>query len=196
MYKKNIMAEFVPFDENVEVSGRTLKAQLFNIEENVFRDKEIDKFLEDLVYDFFKTRDFDPEKWYPQKNWLDLLKFIYENIGTNTLLIIGRAIPDNAKFPDNIQDLKSALESIDVAYHMNHRNGEIGHYKLLEFDEKKRRAVMESYNPYPDEFDKGIYLGIMRKFAPFDSVELNVTIDENKETRRKGGDRTYYILTW
>jgi hypothetical protein len=57
-------------------------------------------------------------------------------------------IPENAVFP-HVNTLEQALSSMDGAYRMNHRNGEIGYYKLLSFDGKTKKAVLECYNPYP-----------------------------------------------
>jgi len=50
------------------------------------------------------------------------------------LFAIGKAIPESAIFPPEIQGLEMGLSAIDIAYHMNHRGGEIGHYNLILYD--------------------------------------------------------------
>ena len=110
--------------------------------------------------------------------------------------MIGKAIPEHAKFPPQIDSLQKALAAIDMAYHMNHRNGEIGNYTLKEFDEKNRRAVMVCNNPYPSEFDRGIISTMLRRFKPSGSFKYDVTLDTTKETRMNGGERCTYLIQW
>ena len=83
--------------------------------------------------------------------------------------MIGKAIPENADFPPEVDNLEKALGPIDVAYPMNHRGGETGHYKLVSYDEEKKEATMVCNNPYPSEFDRGIITTMLRKFKPLDS---------------------------
>lgn len=51
---------------------------------------------------------------------------------------------------------------------MNHRNGEIGYYKLISINLKANTAIMNCKNPYPCNFDRGIITTMARKFRPLD----------------------------
>ncbi len=183
------MAQFIPFDDKVEVLGTVV--------ENIT--KSIDKIFERQMIDILKMfdiTDIDREKWYPLKNLLEALKFINDEIGPNTLFAIGKGIPKNAIFPEGIETLEQALNSIDEAYHMNHRGGEIGYYKILEFDEQGHHAVMECKNPYPHHFDRGLITAVTRKFAPEDAGYIEVIVDDSSPTRLDGADVDKFIIKW
>jgi hypothetical protein len=80
-----------------------------------------------------------------------------------------------------------------MAYHMNHRNGEIGEYKYEKTGE--RSAKITCTNPYPDEFDKGLIFQMGRKFAPAGAA-VAIKYDETKPNRSKGSDSTTYLVSW
>ncbi|WP_250630882.1 hypothetical protein [Rhodoflexus caldus] len=181
------MAQYIPFDPAVEVNGRTILAFVNAIP--AYRDTMLSILAQ------HQLPNVEPNGWYPQIYWLNAFRTIGENFGDNTLFSVGKAIPENAAFPPEINDLKSALASIDVAYHMNHRNGEIGYYKLVSFDEKSKTAVMECRNPYPSEFDRGIITAMARKFKPAFSI-VNVSLDHHKPTRKNGAMECTYIVKW
>lgn len=181
------MAQFIAFDDHVEVNGRTILSVINAME-----------FGREMRLEILKEHgiDPDPEKWYHQQMWLNVFKSIYHHVGEKTLFMIGRAIPNNAAFPNDIKDLRSALESIDTAYHMNHRGGEIGYYRLMAFDAKQRRAVMECRNPYPSEFDRGIITTMLRIYKPKSYILGACILDQSKETRREGGESCSYLINW
>ncbi len=181
------MAQYIAFSDNVEVNGQTILA-FVNALPN-YKDQML------ITLKNHNLEDIQVERWYSQKSWLDAFKEIGEKYGVNTLFAIGKAIPENAKFPP-INDLKQALESIDIAYKMNHRGGDTGYYKLIEYYENVRFAVMECKNPYPSSFDKGIIMTIARKFKPTNSILVKVEIDENFPSRLNGSDSCTYKVTW
>lgn len=183
------MAQFIPFDNNVEVRGETVLSVCNGVED--FFKFEINKIL-------IQNNIIDPQpaKWYKQEDWLNTFKDIENKFGEYMLYKIGKAIPQNAIFPEGIKNLKKALESINIAYQNNHRNGEIGYYKLLYFDEEKKIGEMECKNPYPCHFDRGIITKIVEKFKPKDSKNIEVSLNVEKENRLAGGDVSYYIIKW
>lgn len=132
--------------------------------------------------------------WYKQQDWLNAFKAISEKVGALTLNTIGQKIPENAKFPPQINEIHGTLASINQAYHMNHRNGLIGDYKYEKTGEKS--GTITCTNPYPDDFDKGIITAISRKFKPANSFSAKVTIDTTKPQRSKGDDSTTFMITW
>src|SRR3954454_19642277 len=68
-----------------------------------------------------KASDIDVNGWYSLDDWLPAYEGIANEIGVNSLFGIGKSIPENAVFPPHVKDIHSALGSIDIAYHMNHR---------------------------------------------------------------------------
>ncbi len=185
------MAQFIPFSPNVEVNGQTILSFINSVPNNAFAVGVMQKTLKK-----YGLENVEPKRWYSQKYWLDAFQEISNQYGKATLFVIGRAIPENAIFPPQINDLESALKSIDVAYNMNHRNGEIGYYKLLSFNQDTKKAVMECKNPYPSDFDRGIITTIARKFSPKSATGITVDLNEEKPTRLKGNDSCTYLISW
>lgn len=133
--------------------------------------------------------DVTPDSWFSQQAWLGVYKCIHDELGADTLYSIGRRIPYSARFPDDqMVNVSSALESIDIAYHEAHRGGEIGEYKYLEVGLDHYEIHCD--NPYPNEFDLGIVTSLVERFrgrtqfdvrikqAPEDPHENNFCIIE------------------
>jgi len=183
------MAQFKAFDPNVEVNGQTVLTILNAVN---------DGFKANIVWIMkqHSLSDIEPKKWYSQQDWLDSLQDISDKIGYHTLFSIGKGIPENSIFPKEINNLKTALAGIDIAYHMNHRGGEIGFYKLTVFDSVHHSAEMECKNPYPCHFDRGIISAIARKFKPETSLGISVELDKSRPERSEGADSSYYLIRW
>jgi hypothetical protein len=135
----------------------------------------------------------EPTGWYSQQAWLNAFREIANGIGVRTLYQIGRSIPSNAKFPPGINTIEKALESIDAAYHLNHRGGEIGHYSFAKTGPSK--GTMTCRNPYPCEFDHGIIEAVASQFAPAAS-KLRVQHDPANGCRAKQGEACTYVVSW
>ncbi|MCE9669334.1 hypothetical protein LY474_16100 [Myxococcus stipitatus] len=151
------------------------------------------------------TRTIDQTQWYPIEDYLQAYKKIDTLLGGRGLEKVGSMIPKNAVFPPNVTDIHSALASIDVAFHMNHRkNGKemfnpatgemmegIGHYTYKAVP-GKNEGFMVSANPYPCRFDLGLVRGMAQRFAPI----ATVTHDLEHGCRQKGGGSCTYVITW
>jgi len=182
------MAHFIAFDDNVEVKGEAILSIV-----NAFVSKE-EQMLQ--ILDKHNIKDLQAEQWYKMTDYLASYEEIGNVFGPATLFRIGTVIPENAEFPPDIDTLEKALNSIDIAYNMNHRNGDIGYYKVNSFDEDSKRAVMECKNPYHSTFDRGLILAMLIKFMPKASTSFDVTLDKTKETRLDGGDSCTYNIKW
>ncbi|MBN2348542.1 MAG: hypothetical protein JXJ22_06890 [Bacteroidales bacterium] len=75
---------------------------------------------------------------------------------------------------------------------MNHRNGDIGFYKLVSHDPAKKKLVMQCKNPYPCDFDRGIITTMGRKFE----ASTTVLLDTSKPSRKDGADDSWYNVTY
>jgi hypothetical protein len=180
------MAQFIAFAPGIQVNGETVLSIVEGM--GTFKDKAV-KILSDNG-----IKNPTPGAWYPQQSWLNAFKTIAESVGASTLYMIGKKIPENAKFPPAIDNLEKALGSIDVAYHMNHTTGNIGTYKLAEYKEKAARMVCE--NPYPCEFDRGIIETMCQRFKPKGSIIVQVKHDDAKPCRKKGASSCSYLVSW
>ncbi|MCC5943588.1 MAG: hypothetical protein JJT94_01530 [Bernardetiaceae bacterium] len=182
------MAQFIPFAPNVEVNGQTVLSIV-----NAF---EVGRLYRLSILEEHGIENPQPGEWYSQAAWLNAFKEIADSIGDHTLFSIGKSIPENADFPPDIDNLKKALQAINMAYQMNHRGGDIGYYKLIKFDEQAKIAYMECRNPYPSEFDRGIITTMARRFKPADAMIANVELDTLLPTRLQGAESCTYKVTW
>lgn len=132
--------------------------------------------------------------WYPMSSLLNSFQLIFEKIGPSTVRAIGRKIPDNARFPANVDSLEKGLRSIDVAYHLNHRGSDkIGDYRYEQIDRRSARMVCD--NPYPCDLDLGLIEAVCDRFRPKDALWVRIEHDP-KSCRRRGDASCTYLITW
>lgn len=193
------MAQFKSFEEGIENGGHELPVialgNMSTSKQNEIRQKY-----------GLKT---ESGSWNDLQSLLSALEEISYSLGEMNLFLIGKGVTEGANFPP-MDSLKTALESLDIAYHMNHRkNGEvmfdpetgkmlegIGHYILEKYDENQREAEVKCHTPYPSKFEEGILLAITRRFKPKDSIRTKVALDSSKETKREGGESCTFIINW
>lgn len=141
--------------------------------------------------------------WLNLRKYLKSLRRIEQEIGSQVLVDGGQTVPKHANLPPTITDIHSALGSLDIAYHMNHRrHGEtlfnpangtmtegIGHYR---FNAKPGESKIEivTDTPYPCAYDKGVVLGMAQRF------KSNAQLAHGPACRSKGGASCTYTLTW
>ncbi len=149
--------------------------------------------------------EIDTDAWYPQQAWLDAFRDIATSVGTQALFQIGQHVPKHAVFPPSITDIRSAVASIDIAYHMNHRKRGvpmfdpktgikregIGHYGCDPIAGKNEIHSL-CHNPYPCDFDHGILTAMAQRFEKRARVEH---VDA-AACRKKKGDSCSYVITW
>jgi hypothetical protein len=147
---------------------------------------------------------FQKDKWYPLNPILEAFERITQGFGVYTLRQVGSAVPKNALFPPNVVDIDSALQAVDVAYHMNHAIGGqalfspqsgqmtegIGHYGFERVPDKKQ-IVSTCDSPYPCGFDAGLLLAMAQRFEPTATL-----VHSTAGCRNQGADSCTYTLTW
>ena len=175
------MAEYIAFEPQVEVLGAAIMS--------------VSAGLGERATPILQKHNLYPvnrDQWYKQQDWLDAFRELSVR-GSLDLVAIGMKIPDEAEWPPNVTTVHEALASIDIAYHMNHRNGNIGHYEYRKIDE--HNEIMVCTNPYPSDFDHGIIYGTARKFCSNPS-SVRVLRDNKEPTRRNGDGSCTYTVRW
>lgn len=178
------MAQFKAFEPGVNVSGEAVLSVI----------EGMGKFqtLAKKILSDNGIKNPQTNKWYSQENWLKAFEEIYNKAGGSTLKIIGYKIPKNAIFPTDVDSIEKALFSINIAYHMNHKGGEIGSYKFEKNDNNSGLFICN--NPYPCDFDEGIILATAKKFQLENKF---LTVEHLPGScRNLGDDVCKYIIEW
>lgn len=173
------MAEYVVFEPGVEVSGEVLLSLIEGTQHRIVP-----------VLVKHGIENVTAGSWYDKQSMLDALKDFGQMAD---LVSIGMQIPDLAQWPPEIDTIQKAFEALDVAYHMNHRSGEIGHYRIELVSDRALDVVVN--NPYPCNFDYGLIFGLARRYLP-EVGDLKVVHDDDAPCRRTGGDACTYHVTW
>ncbi|MDR1903612.1 MAG: hypothetical protein LBQ88_15205 [Treponema sp.] len=196
--------QFRVFEKDIEVNAPTVNSivaglgYFTNLSKRYLSREKIGKIVN-------KQLVLDSGEWYSQAAWLRAFENIAQQIGDKVLFKIGLSIPENAVFPPFVVDIDTAVQSIDIAYHINHRkNGRelfnmetgvmyegIGHYGYERLP-GQNKIISVSRNPYPCAFDRGIITAMARKFQSGAAV----VHDDSKECRKDGRETCTYIVTW
>lgn len=151
------------------------------------------------------TVEVDRQRWYPQEKWLAAWSDVATSVGPRACFQIGRLVPRHAVFPPTVTDIHTALSSLDIAYHMNHRkNGRvmfdpatgqkltgIGNYGYKPVPGEKR-IISVCENPYPCDFDRGLLTEVATKFEK----QARVMHDDTAPCRNRAADSCTYIISW
>ncbi len=185
------MAEFKSFSRNVEVMGEVIEAFIAGFPSE----------LKNLGLEVLGKHGIDnPQQgqFYELQALLDAMREIQDRFSSQMLYRIGENIAGKAKLPPGIDSLEVCLASIDQAYHMNHRGGEIGRYEYVELAEEGglKRARLVCPNPYPCSFDRGVIEGFAHRFKTPEIRDVLVLHDESQPCRKKGGDSCTYTVSW
>ena len=106
--------------------------------------------------------------------------------------LIGNTIPKVAHWPLGVDSISAAMQTLDTAYHMNHRGGEIGHYAFSQKEENSGMFTCD--NPYPCDFDMGIIEGLSYLIKD-ENISIQITHDEGA-CRKDGFEDCVYWVTW
>jgi hypothetical protein len=174
-----------PFDFNAKVLGRTLSTSISNLPS--FAQKNMLNILEQGG-----IKNLDADIWYSFKTVLAIYQKIAKDFGPNTMFDFGKSIPEKAVFPPEIDSIDKAFHLINTAYNMNHKDGYVGFYKIFSHDLEEKKIVMQCYNPYPCDLDRGLFTAMARKFQS----GVRVVIDESKPNKKTGGNETWYIISY
>ncbi|MHA1673541.1 MAG: hypothetical protein ACTSYI_07925 [Promethearchaeota archaeon] len=167
--------------KSVKINGQTI----LSIKKGLLSEKIATKFIVEAV-----GESVEEDKFYPAEGFLKALNNIGEKMNVAIMKKVGTKIVEAAKWPPGIDSLDSAMQSISVAYKMNHRPNDaaiIGDYIYNKIDE--RECTITATNPYPCDFDEGIVNGVAR------TIEKSVFVTHLEGSCRKNGDsKCVYLI--
>lgn len=182
------MAQYLAFDPAVEVWGASMLGCITGLEKAGLPAGEAMGLLRQGG-----IPEVRPEGWYPQQPYLDMIGAIEQRHGEGALRAMARQVPDTSKFPPGISTLEQALQTLDLAYQMNHRGGAIGHYACLPLGPRDLELICE--NPYGCAFDLGILDAVVAHFGAPNTHPV-VTHQPGTGCRRTGCEGCTYRITW
>lgn len=182
------MASYLAYDPAVEVLGASMLGCIAGLEKAGLPSGEARSLLA-----AGGIGDLRPEEWYPQQPYLDLFRQVEERHGEAALRAMARQVPDTSVFPPGIETLEQALQTLDMAYQLNHRGGAIGHYACLPLGPRQLELICE--NPYGCAFDLGILDALVDHFGPADH-HVAITHAAGSACRRQGAEGCSYRITW
>ena len=189
--RRFVMAQFKSFTPGVEVRGEVIQAFVAGFPPEVKKNGL-------QILEKHGIHDAGEGEFCPLQSLLDAMQEISDRYSRQMLYRIGTQIAHNAKLPPGLDSLETCLQSIDVAYHMNHRGGDIGEYIFTDLGEEGglRKAKMVCANPYPCAFDRGVVEGFASRFKPPGCRDVLVREDESQPCRRNGAESCTYIISW
>jgi len=195
----------IPFDEfkGIEVSGRNVLGlvQAFGQFKSIASQILLAEGIGLKGPDGFVV--VQTENWYPFDAFLRAFARASQHMGDAVLHQIGVSVMKNVEWPPTVKDMKTMLESMDAGYHLHHRkNGRpmwdpltkkmkegIGHYRWKPRPDGS--VEVESDNPYPCAFDKGMLFGGLRRLHAVGSI----VHDDGQPCRKRGHASCIYIVT-
>ncbi|WP_115863764.1 hypothetical protein [Halorussus litoreus] len=135
------------------------------------------------------------EVWYPLSAWIEALEDIGAALGDDALTHVGRSVPEGVEWPPDPDSAKSGFATVDDAYQLNHRGGDVGYYEFVEVGEREQRVVCA--NPYPCSFDEGIIEGTLRAFGyEFTYPPMAFVSETGEECRAESGSQCEYRVAY
>lgn len=138
--------------------------------------------------------DAQPGQWYPLPSVIHALDDIRTQVGPRTVRAIGHRTATYALVPTSLLVFPQFLADSDSIYRSNHRGSRgLGSYQYLGGTAASARLRCD--NPYPCEFDQGLFEGFYARFTPPGSFRLRI-VHEPGGCRDQGGEACLYQLTW
>lgn len=151
----------------------------------------------DEIWDVLEAhglQEIDPEQWYPQQAWLDVLRdVIGRGNAMFNLVSIGMKLAELFPMPPDIRTMHEALGAVDDIFRMSNPDAEPGIMRTENVEPRHVRIV--SATPYPDDFEYGVIYGLARRYLPPDG-HLVVRHVDDAPCRKNDGDTCTYDITW
>lgn len=154
------MPQYISFYPHTEIRGRAIWTTVMGMGEAILP-----------VLDAYGLDDLEPETWYPQQVWLDVLKALDKSNGKPfdyELVTTGIRAAQGIVFEANVHTIPDAIQALAFIYATNHRHKPPHEGIFIErVDERRLRVTMRT--PYPNSFEYGLLHGTAHRFQPNDA---------------------------
>jgi hypothetical protein len=133
--------------------------------------------------------EIDVALWYPLRAYVASLRTIGQKMGPNTLLQIGKQIPNHIPLPPGLDTFEKVAGSFGPAFDMNHRG--VPPRAITHEMTSDRSALITTGTPYPCEFDRGVIQGFFQKLL---GTRVTVTHDEAGGCKNDGSQTCTHLV--
>ncbi len=151
----------------------------------------------DEIWDVLEAHglhEIDPDQWYSQQAWLDVLRDVmHQGNAMFNLVSIGMKLSEKFPMPPEINTIGDALAALDDIFRMSNPDAEPG-IMQVEMVEPRHVRVL-SMTPYPDDFEYGVIYGLARQYLP-PGGDLVVRHVDDAPCRKDGEDSCTYDIRW
>lgn len=147
---------FIAGTPQAEINGQIMISFSDNLEANIIKP----------ILEAHGVANIDPEKWYSQQLWLDILKDIQHKLAgeaTSALVAMGRQVVKNAVWPESVKSIPDALNVLHFIHQSNLRNIPEEEGYSLEIRGEKDYIVYHN-TPNPEDGIYGFLWGIAARF--------------------------------
>ncbi len=132
----------------------------------------------------------DPERWYDAAAVIPIYYAIEQQIGRSAVIAVGKRMIEAANFPPGLEDVRTLLMSLDIAYKLNCRGPDSGGITCELEDDNS--AVLEFTGTWgPCALQIGIIEGSCARLGVQPLVEHGAT-----GCMDRGGKSCTYRVSW
>lgn len=134
------------------------------------------------------------DEWYPSQAVLETLSELDEEVGSKTVEQAGRAMAENAPWPDDISDPAAAVELLNELHHGAVRNttGDpseaVGAYSLESTEDGSVRVAIDDSYPWPKALAAGVLGQSISMFSG--------GVVDRADASPRSGERAAWTFTW
>lgn len=169
----------------IEVAGTVVGAVTTGIEEFPAQTRE-------SAVTILKRHGLDApvsEAWYPLAEYVAAIESIHDLVDDQALNALGQRISREVTFPEDTEDVATALDALDEVVGAQHRGGVASGYSFRQIGSEDGRV--ECQTPYPCAFDRGVVEGVAVAHA-----EGFVCVTEVGACEPEDTGRCTYDVSW
>lgn len=176
------MAQFIAFDENVEIIGNGLLSVFAGVVATIGEKQATKLFKQHNLFPI------EPEEWFPQQSCLNLLRDLDD---VADLIAVGVHVFQPSNNP-TVKTVADALHFLNVGYQGIHRGGDCGDYQFHLVSNQQGRLIC--HNPYPADLDFGLIYSLLKYYPTHN--EMRIVWDPKIPNRKQGADSCEFLIAW